>query len=109
MDQPIAAAYLLLRSVACCIAAIIPISAAAQTAQSAAAAPPHVRDPLAGNVLYDDVRHYESFGVHRYGTAGARAALDWLAGRLLAAGLSVEQQRFSMDRQYLLEQATMTI
>ena len=60
-------------------------------------------------MLYDDVKHYQSFGVHRYGTAGANAALDWIAGRLLVAGLSVEEQRFSMDRQYFLDSATVAI
>jgi hypothetical protein len=82
----------------CLVAAILPDGVAAQTA-----------DPLAGGALYDDVKRYESFGIHRYGSSGANAALDWLAGRLKAAGLTVEEQRFAMDRQYFLDQATMTI
>ena len=28
-------------------------------------------DPLSGAALYGDVRHYGSFGIHRYGSAGA--------------------------------------
>ena len=55
------------------------------------------------------VRHYEQFGIHRYGSAGADGALDWLAGRLRAAGLKVEEQPFAMERQYFLDQATLTV
>jgi hypothetical protein len=89
------------------IAAIGSINLAAQTPASDQAPAPQAADPLAGSLLYDDVKQYESFGIHRYGSVGANAALDWIAGRLAGAGLCVEQQRFSMDRQYFLDSATM--
>lgn len=88
------------------IAAIGPINLAAQTPAPDQAPAPQAADPLAGSLLYEDVKQYETFGIHRYGSVGANAALDWIAGRLAAAGLSVEQQRFSMDRQYFLDSAT---
>ena len=31
-------------------------------------------DPLGGNALYEDVRLYDSFGPHRYGSPGAARA-----------------------------------
>jgi hypothetical protein len=99
----------------CAIAAVIPLGATAQTPEPGRASTQAISssmqtsDPLAGSVLYDDVKHYESFGIHRYGSAGANMALDWLAGRLQDAGLTVEQQRFSMGRQYFLDQANMAI
>jgi predicted GNAT family acetyltransferase len=80
------------------IATVVPTGARAQAA-----------DPLAGSALYDDVKHYEQFGIHRYGSAGANGALDWLAGRLRAAGLKVEEQPFTMERQYFLDQAALTV
>jgi hypothetical protein len=101
--------------VGCAIAAVFPFGTAAQTPDagktSVQATPPSTQasGPLAGSALYDDVKRYESFGIHRYGTSGANAALDWLAGRLQDAGLSVEQQRFSMGRQYFLDSANMAI
>jgi hypothetical protein len=101
MNRRFGAARLLLLAMACSITAIHPTAGEQAPMQQTAG-------PLAGAVLYDDVKHYESFGIHRYGTVGANAALDWLAGRLEAAGLAVEQQRFSMERQYLLDAATLT-
>jgi hypothetical protein len=109
MNQRFGATGLLLLNMACWIAAIHPINAAAQTPHPDQAGAPQSADPLAGSLLYDDVKHYETFGVHRYGSVGANAALDWIAGQLLAAGLNVEEQRFSMDRQYFLDSATMAI
>ena len=88
----------LMVTLGCAIASVTSLGASAQAA-----------DPLAGSALYDDVKHYESFGIHRYGSAGANMALDWLASRLQDAGLTVEQQRFSMDRQYFLDSGTMAI
>ena len=88
------------------IAAIGPINLTAQTPAPDQAPAPQAANPLAGSLLYEDVQQYETFGIHRYGSVGANAALDWIAGRLAAAGLSVEQQRFSMDRQYFLDSAT---
>jgi hypothetical protein len=86
----------LLVTMICCVATTPAVSAAKPA------------DPLAGNALYEDVKHYESFGIHRYGSPGASAAMDWLSGRLRAAGLKVEDQPFSMERQYFLENATLT-
>ena len=66
-------------------------------------------DPASGTALYEDVKRYDAFGVHRYGTPGQDAALDWIAARLNAAGLAVEEQTFSMDRQYFLDAASLRI
>ena len=53
------------------IAAMIPIAGKAQTNGPMTSASPKTSDPFSGDALYTDVKHYESFGVHRYGTAGA--------------------------------------
>jgi hypothetical protein len=66
-------------------------------------------DPLDSKQLMADVRRYESFGIHRYGSAGAEAALDWIATELALAGLHVGEQRFRVDRQYVLESAALRI
>ncbi len=66
-------------------------------------------DPTSGAALYEDVKRYDSFGVHRYGTAGHNAALDWMASRLKAAGLAVEEQKFSMGKQYFLDSASLKV
>jgi hypothetical protein len=52
--------------------------------------------------LMDDVRRYDSFGVHRYGSPGAERALEWIADELEKAGFAVARQRFTMQRQYEL-------
>lgn len=65
-------------------------------------------DPMSGTALFEDVRRFESFGPHRYGSPGAERALDWIADELARAGLAVEAQRFTMARQYDLEAATLT-
>ena len=93
------------------IAAMIAVTATAQANEPVRAmtsASPKASVALSGDALYADVKHYESFGIHRYGTAGADAALDWIARRLRDAGLTVEQQAFSMERQYFLDSATIT-
>ncbi len=77
--------------------------------QGCGTAPPVGLSPLSGAALFDDVRHYESLGVHRYGSAGADQVFDWLARELRAAGLSVTDQAFVMDRQYELRSATMRV
>jgi hypothetical protein len=66
-------------------------------------------DRFSGAALYDDLKRYDSFGVHRFGTPGAAAAFDWLAERLRASGLAVEDQPFTMERQYFLESATLKV
>jgi hypothetical protein len=66
-------------------------------------------NPLAGERLYADVRRYESFGVHRYGSPGALEALDWIADELRDAGLAVTLQPFAVARQYDLESATLDV
>ncbi|MBR0754375.1 hypothetical protein JQ604_19505 [Bradyrhizobium jicamae] len=92
-----------------CLAANSPARVAAQAFTSSISPVAQAADPLAGGVLYDDVKRYEAFGPHRFGTVGANAALDWMADRLRAAGLDVEMQQFSMERQYILESATMMV
>jgi hypothetical protein len=66
-------------------------------------------NPASGAALYADVKHYDGLGVHRYGTAGHNAALDWMAARMKAAGLAVEEQKFSMDKQYVLDAASLKV
>ena len=90
-----AAAFLL--NMSACAAAMLPAAALAR---------PPIRSRAARSI--DDVRHYESFGLHRYGSLGADAAMDWIAQRLRAAGLAVEEQKFAMERQYFLDAATLT-
>jgi hypothetical protein len=65
-------------------------------------------DPLSGATLYADVQRYDTFGVHRYGSPGLDKALDWIAGELKQAGLTVSSQPFSLHRQYDFESATLT-
>src|SRR5215813_3445938 len=60
-------------------------------------------DPLNGASLYEDVKRYDSFGPHRYGSPGATRALDWIAEELAKAGLAVSSQTFTIDRQYDFE------
>jgi hypothetical protein len=72
-------------------------------------ASPIAVNPLSGAALYADVQRYESFGVHRYGSAGAERALSWIGEELERAGLSVSSQRFSLDRQYEVEAATLSV
>lgn len=57
-------------------------------------------DPLSEEQMMADIKRYESFGVHRYGSPGATAALDWIAGELGKAGFKVNSQPFAMERQY---------
>lgn len=74
-----------------------------------AISPARAADPLATDRLMADVARYESFGLHRFGSPGAAAALDWIAAELAAAGLSVTQQRFTLGRQYVFESGTLTV
>ena len=64
---------------------------------------------LSGARLYQDVRTYSDFGVHRYGSVGASNALAWIATELGAAGLTVDQQPLRMGRQLVLEKAQVTL
>jgi hypothetical protein len=66
-------------------------------------------EPPDGARLYDDLKRYGTFGVHRYGSPGAEAALDWIAGELAEAGFAVTSQRFTMDRQYLFDAGTLAV
>jgi hypothetical protein len=63
-------------------------------------------DFLAGARLYADVARYASFGWHRFGSPGDRAATDWIAGELQAAGFAVEFQPVVLGRQYVVDRAT---
>ena len=78
-------------------------------AMLAAASPAVAADPLSGKALYDDVRRYDGFGPHRYGSAGAAQAFDWIAGELARAGLAVSSQSFAMDRQYDFEAGSLSV
>jgi hypothetical protein len=66
-------------------------------------------DPLDTDRLMTDVTRYETFGIHRYGLESADATLDWIASELTLAGLAVSEQRFRMDRQYVLKTGTLRI
>jgi hypothetical protein len=65
--------------------------------------------PMHIQSLRDDVQRYEGFGVHRYGSPGAEAALDWLADELAQAGLAVTEQHFTMERQYDFQSGALEI
>src|SRR5690242_19224199 len=89
-----------------------PTSLGRRTALTAAlllamVSPALAADPLSGAALYADVQRYDGFGTHRYGSAGAEAALDWIAVELERAGLNVSSQRFSLGRQYDFDSATL--
>jgi hypothetical protein len=75
---------------------------------SMAISPAHA-DPLDTDRLMADITRYETFGVHRYGLEAADATLDWIASELTLAGLRVSEQRFRMDRQYVLKLGTLRI
>ena len=64
---------------------ICAVGAQAQTGGPMTSASQKPSDPLSGEALYADVKHYESFGVHRYGTAGADAALGTPDGTVILA------------------------
>ena len=66
-------------------------------------------DPLDTDRLMADIARYETFGIHRYGLESADATLDWIAAELTLAGLRVSEQRFRMDRQYVLKVGTLRI
>lgn len=66
-------------------------------------------DPLDTDRLMADVARYETFGIHRYGLESADATLDWIASELTLAGLRVSEQRFKMDRQYVLKIGTLRV
>src|SRR5215813_8670823 len=76
---------------------------AAMSASAAAA------DPLNGASLYEDVKRYDSFGPHRYGSPGATGALDWIAEELAKAGLAVSSQSFTIGRQYDFESGALRV
>jgi hypothetical protein len=78
-------------------------------AMLASANPAVAADPLSGKSLYDDVLRYDGFGPHRYGSAGAAQAFDWIAGELARAGLAVSSQSFTMDRQYDFEAGSLSV
>jgi hypothetical protein len=56
-----------------------------------------------------DINRYETFGLHRYGLESTDATLDWIASELTLAGLKVSEQRFRMDRQYVLKIGTLRV
>jgi hypothetical protein len=78
-------------------------------AMLATTAPAAAADPLSGKALYDDVQRYDGFGPHRYGSAGAAQAFDWIAAELARAGLAVSSQSFTMGRQYDFEAGSLSV
>lgn len=66
-------------------------------------------DPLSEEQMMADIKRYESFGLHRYGSPGAAAALDWIAAELGKAGLKVNSQPFAMERQYEFGSGTLKV
>jgi hypothetical protein len=66
-------------------------------------------DPLSGTALYRDIERYAGFGLHRYGSRGAEAAMSWIDRELAAAGYQVESQTLTMPRQYELDHAQLRI
>jgi hypothetical protein len=66
-------------------------------------------DPLDTDRLMADIARYESFGIHRFGSPGAAAALNWIAAELKAMGFAVAEQRFTMGRQYVFERGTLEV
>jgi hypothetical protein len=74
-----------------------------------AASSPAAADPLGGKALYEDVRRYDRFGPHRFGSPGAAQAFDWIAGELARAGLAVSSQNFVMGRQYDFEAGSLSV
>jgi len=78
-------------------------------AMLAGASPAVAGDPLGGQALYDDVKRYDGFGPHRYGSTGAAQAFDWIAGELGRAGLTVSSQNFTMGRQYDFEAGSLSV
>jgi len=76
---------------------------------SALATLPARADPLDTDRLMADIARYETFGIHRYGLESADATLDWIASELTLAGLRVTEQRFQMDRQYVLKSGTLRV
>lgn len=68
----------------------------------------HATDPLGEEQLMADIKRYESFGVHRYGSPGAEAALDWIADELKKTGLAVNTQPFFLEKQYDFHSGSLT-
>jgi hypothetical protein len=66
-------------------------------------------DPLSGTALYRDIERYAGFGVHRYGSRGAEAAMSWIELELGAAGYQVDSQALTILRQYELDHAHLHI
>jgi hypothetical protein len=66
-------------------------------------------DPLSGTALYRDIERYAGFGLHRYGSHGAEAAMSWIERELAAAGYQVNSQALTMPRQYELDHAKLRI
>jgi hypothetical protein len=66
-------------------------------------------DPLSGTALYRDIERYAGFGLHRYGSQGAEAAMSWIESELSAAGYQVDSQALTMPRQYELDQARLHV
>ena len=66
-------------------------------------------DPLSGTALFRDIERYAGFGLHRYGSRGAEAAMAWIEHELASAGYQVNSQTLTMPRQYELDHAHLRI
>jgi len=66
-------------------------------------------DPLSGTALFRDIERYAGFGLHRYGSRGAEAAMAWIEDELASAGYQVNSQTLTMPRQYELDHAQLRI
>ncbi len=66
-------------------------------------------DPLSGTALFRDIERYAGFGLHRYGSSGAEAAMAWIEHELASAGYQVNSQTLTMPRQYELDHAQLRI
>jgi hypothetical protein len=57
---------------------------------------PAGRDPLSGEVIYEDVKYYSGLGHHRTATAVDQATSRWLQDRLKEAGFSTQVQEWNV-------------
>lgn len=65
-------------------------------------------DIFNGNKLFDDVKHYVDFGVHRTATKGDNATSAWLKNKLDGFGFRTEYLYFPV-KQYFLESASLKV
>ncbi|MBI4766531.1 MAG: hypothetical protein HY787_18345 [Deltaproteobacteria bacterium] len=54
------------------------------------------RDPLSGEVIYEDVKYYSGLGHHRTATGVDHVTSQWLKDRLNEAGFSTQVQKWNL-------------